>query len=431
MALNLNVTTNNTATTHGVRGNDISPTMQTYYDKKMLEEMKPKLLHLQFGQKRPIPRHGGKTIQFRKWTPFDAKTDALVEGEPGDGQKMVMTQLTAAVEQYGGYVAISDLLDLTALDPVVNDAVQQMADQGALSLDTIAREILTTSADATNVIYAAGSERSSIAATDVLTSTLLRKAVRALKKARAPMFNYGGKPYYIAIVGPDTTYDLQSDQMWQDVSKYQAKEKIFYGEIGTIFGVKIIETTESKIFSANPYILEEGTDIEATATLTTISTDAYLSATPSIQVVETATQLGAAGIAALKNKYVVIAGQRRKIVAAAAHTTPANGTILTLDAALTGFTNKAAALNSITLYPAGGGKTANDVAATLILGRDAYGTIDIASGGAVRTIIKPRGSAGTADPLDQISTVGWKANAFTVKILMPSWMVRIEHGFSA
>jgi hypothetical protein len=36
----------------------------------------------------------------------------------------------------------------------------------------------------------------------------------------------------------------------------------------------------------------------------------------------------------------VIAGQRRKIANAAAHSTPANGTILTLDAALTGVDDK-------------------------------------------------------------------------------------------
>jgi len=431
MALNTQLTTNNTATANGVRGNDISATMRTYYDKKMLEEMKPKLLHLQFGQKRPIPRNGGKTIQFRKWTPFEALVTALTEGAPGDGQKMVMTSTTATVAQYGGYVAISDLLDMTALDPVVNDAVEQMADQGALSLDTIAREVLVSSSDATNVLYATGAERAAVAASNVLTSVLLRKAVRTLKKARAPMFSDGGKPYYVAIVGPDTTYDLQNDTAWLDVSKYQDKEKIYSGEIGTIFGVKIIETTEAKVFTADTYIMAAGTNITATSTLTTIASAAYVSATPSIQVTATATELGSAGIAGLVGKYIVIKGQKRKITAAAAHSTPANGTILTLESALTGVANNAATIDALTIYPSGGGIAANDVAATLILGKDAYGTIDIASGGAVRTIIKPRGSAGTADPLDQISTVGWKADAFTVKILMPSWMLRIEHGYSA
>ena len=46
-------------------------------------------------------------------------------------------------------------------------------------------------------------------------------------------------------------------------------------------------------------------------------------------------------------------------------------------------------------------------------------------------IVKPAGSAGTADPLDQISTVGWKMDGFGVKMLQPEYAVRIECGFSA
>lgn len=43
-----------------------------------------------------------------------------------------------------------------------------------------------------------------------------------------------------------------------------------------------------------------------------------------------------------------------------------------------------------------------------IFGKDAYGRVELA-GGAMEMIIKQKGSAGTADPLDQRSTVGWKA----------------------
>ena len=57
--------------------------------------------------------------------------------------------------------------------------------------------------------------------------------------------------------------------------------------------------------------------------------------------------------------------------------------------------------------------------------------VDIENSSNVKSIIKPAGSAGSSDPLDQISTVGWKVEAFTAKILQQSWMVRIESGFSA
>lgn len=416
----------NLTTTEG-----LSPTIQTYYDRKMLLNMKPKLVHVQFGQKRPVPRHRGKTVNFRKWTPFGPTAASLSEGIVPDGQDLAMTEKTAAVREEGGYVTVSNILDLTAFDPVVNDAVEMMSDQGALTIDTRAREELTSGTDATNVIYATGTSRSAIAASNKLTAVLLRKAVRSLKKAKAKMFTNGsGRPHYVAIIGPDTEYDLQDDADWKDVAKYQDKEAIYTGEIGQLYGVRVVMTTEAKLFEPKT-ILDAGTNIEQTLTLKTIAADAYLSATPSIQVTATATDLGSAGIAALVNKKIVVAGMTRKITAAAADATPANGTVLTLDSALTGFDNKAAALNGLTIYGDGGGKDGNPVAATLVIAKDAYGVIDIEGSGAVSTTIKPRGSAGTADPLDQISTIGWHVTAFTTRILQPAWLVRIEHGISA
>lgn len=122
-----------------------------FYDKRLLENMKPLLIHNQFAQKRPVPAHGGKTIEFRKWTPFAALTTPLTEGVPPEGQTLNMTNMTATVAQYGGFVTISDLLDLTSIDSVKSDAVDMMAQQGALTLDTLAREELHK---APSVIYA-------------------------------------------------------------------------------------------------------------------------------------------------------------------------------------------------------------------------------------------------------------------------------------
>ena len=71
------------------------------------------------------------------------------------------------------------------------------------------------------------------------------------------------------------------------------------------------------------------------------------------------------------------------------------------------------------------GDSSSDVYATLILGKNAYGVVSLRGQKNIQTIIKPLGSAGTADPLNQRSSVGW--TAWTVaKILNNSWMVRIE-----
>lgn len=70
------------------------------------------------------------------------------------------------------------------------------------------------------------------------------------------------------------------------------------------------------------------------------------------------------------------------------------------------------------------GTAKNDVYASLLIADNAYG-ISPLSGQAMNTFVKALGSAGTADPLEQRSSVGWKATT-TTTILNQAWMVRIE-----
>ena len=64
------------------------------------------------------------------------------------------------------------------------------------------------------------------------------------------------------------------------------------------------------------------------------------------------------------------------------------------------------------------------VFSTLFLGEGAYGVTEV-TGGGLQTIIKQKGSAGTADPLDQRSSVGWKAIK-TAEVLIPEYIIRVE-----
>ena len=66
----------------------------------------------------------------------------------------------------------------------------------------------------------------------------------------------------------------------------------------------------------------------------------------------------------------------------------------------------------------------NGVFGSLFMGEGAYGVTEI-SGGGLQTIVKQKGSAGTADPLDQRSSVGWKAIK-TAELLVPNYLVRVE-----
>ena len=76
------------------------------------------------------------------------------------------------------------------------------------------------------------------------------------------------------------------------------------------------------------------------------------------------------------------------------------------------------------IYPGEAGAKGRDVYSTLILGANAYGTTEI-TGGGLEHFVKQLGSAGSADPLDQRSSTGWKATKVT-EILHPDYLIRVE-----
>lgn len=77
----------------------------------------------------------------------------------------------------------------------------------------------------------------------------------------------------------------------------------------------------------------------------------------------------------------------------------------------------------------GAGAAGIDVYASVFFGANAYGVINL-DGNSLKTFYKPLGSAGTADPIDQQQSMGWKATIVT-KILNDAFMLRLESAVSA
>lgn len=395
--------------------NTASPTTylnKTYYDRTMLEWAKAQLVYAQFGQKRPIPRNNGKQVEFRRWTLFppDKVTQKLTEGVTPSSQSLGQTKVEAEIAQYGAYVEISDLLDLTAYDPVINDSAELLGEQLGIVVDNVTRDAMI--ADASDQYAGGAANQNSVAATSYLTVDEIRKAVRTLKNNKARRFSGNGRSgHFVCIVDPYATYDLQSDSLWQDVSKYSNAEQIYSGEIGRLFGVVFVETTEGKIDAQSVLnAVNANTSSSATFVLKNDPTDAevaYLSTGGNkIMIGSTEYTLAASGSYTPATKTV-------KLSAAASLT--ANAIVYSLDCGAVDASTKA----GVTLHN------------SLIFGADAYGIIDVAGSGVLQTIIKPRGSAGTADPLDQRSTVGGKVMGYTAKVLNSLWIINIHHAAHA
>ena len=221
----------------------LSKEMKTYYSDYLIDNAIPKLVHDQFGQKHPIPKNGGKTIEFRKYSPLPKLTTPLQEGVTPNGQSLNMSTVEATVAQYGGYITLSDMLLLTAIDNNLVQATKLLGAQAGATLDTITREVLN---GGTNVIFAGGKDaREDLDETSLLTVDDIKKAVRKLKSQNAEQINGA----WVGIINPDIDYDLTNDPAWKDVKTYSDPSDIYEGEIGKIYGVRFVETTEAKIWA--------------------------------------------------------------------------------------------------------------------------------------------------------------------------------------
>ena len=231
------------ANTNLTTSSGLTDEMKTYYSDYLIDNAIPKLVHDQFGQKHPIPKNGGKTIEFRKYSPLPKLTEAISEGVTPDGQSLNMSLVVATVKQYGGYITLSDVLLLTAIDNNLVQATKLLGAQAGATLDTITREVLN---GGTNVIFSGGKEATSdLDASSVLTVDDIKKAVRLLKTQNAEQINGS----WVGIIHPDIAYDLTNDPAWKDVKTYSDPSDIYEGEIGKLYGVRFVETTEAKIWA--------------------------------------------------------------------------------------------------------------------------------------------------------------------------------------
>ena len=240
------------ANTNLTSSEGLSGEMKKYYSDYLIDNAQPKLVHDQFGQKHPIPKNGGKTIEFRKSSPLPKLTTPLQEGVTPDGQSLNMSTVEATVAQYGGYITLSDMLLLTAIDNNLVQATKLLGAQAGATLDTITREVIN---GGTNVIFSGGKEaRKDLDATSLLTVDDIKKAVRLLKSQNAEKINGD----WVGIINPDVAYDLTNDPAWKDVKTYSDPDDIYEGEIGKIFGVRFVETTEAKVWAKGKLGNEDG-----------------------------------------------------------------------------------------------------------------------------------------------------------------------------
>ena len=224
----------------------VSPRTNVYAERQMLKHAMPVRILDKFGQIRPMPKNKTQTIKFRRPKIFTAATTPLVEGVTPTATQFQYEDVEATIKQYGQVVEITDVIEDTHEDPVLNDATIQAGENIGRTLEALDWGILRAG---TNVFYTNGTSR-----TDVNTPVSLqkqRKVMRSLKAQKSykitrilsSSVNYGTSAIeasYIAVHHTDCEQDIRNMAGYIPVADYGNRSPVSEYELGTVEDTRYI-----------------------------------------------------------------------------------------------------------------------------------------------------------------------------------------------
>lgn len=244
---------------------DISPAVAAYSVVRMLTRAMP-YLHLEkFGQTYPLPTNSTQTAKFRRYFLSGATgaagtgsgsfyipvaTTPLIEGVTPTGSRLANQDYTVTLAQYGDYVTITDVVQDTHTDPVLQQTTDILGEQAAMTVETLRFNVLKAG---TNVFYAnAVAGRSTVASAIALadqrrvTTALNRQNAKKITQVVASSADYNTKSVeaaYMAVCHPDLETDIRTMTGFKPVADYGPHTTPFEGELGSVEQVRYLAST--------------------------------------------------------------------------------------------------------------------------------------------------------------------------------------------
>lgn len=349
-------------TNHGYK---IRP--ELFYDKQLLDTIRldeSQFVFYRLANVTPI-QNGAKKLQMRRWAPLQAHTEPLTEGVPPMSDKGSMESYEIDTFSYGRYMEFTDRVDFEVIDPVIAHYTKEYSIVAMETLDLLAREALTTVAQA-----AYANNKANFAALeigDVPSLNDLRIIALSLKKQMVKPRN-GNR--YMVIGTPDFFFDMIDDALVQKYMTINQTTKGFYDDMGPIppmFGLEFYETM---------HIDDSGEYTTATDTYLRVVDDS--GATPVYQNLDATTYRVAAADNYVRDSRT---GQ------------------------------KASYIPNLTVWNIPSGYRELKVHRIFVLGADCLTRTEIAGHGNAKMYVKPLGSAGVLDPIDQRQSIGFKIDS--------------------
>jgi N4-gp56 family major capsid protein len=257
----------------------VSPRTNVYAERQMLRYAAPVRILDGFGLAKVMPKNKTQTMKFRRAKIFTAATTPLVEGVTPTSTQFAYEDVTVGLKQYGQVVEITDVIEDTHEDPVLNDASEQAGENIGRTMEALDWGVLQAG---TNVFYANGTARNQVNTPVSLAKQ--RAVVRGLKNQKAMKItkvldgnvNFQTRPIeaaFIAVHHTDVEQDVRSLAGFTPVSEYGSRNPINEYEIGSVEDVRYIASPDlTPIADAGAALGGSGVNMVST---TGVSADIY------------------------------------------------------------------------------------------------------------------------------------------------------------
>ncbi len=231
--------------------------IQTIWSKEILFQAMPILRYEQFAVKKTeLGVAPGLTINFMRYINMTPPTAPLTEGVRMTTKSLTAEQIVITVAEHGDALAVSELLLNASFDDVMASASRLLGRNMAQYLDNQSRDTLggatsqifgydRTALSGVNDWYAYGTVGTHTTVTNAnqnyfLTTHTVKDAVETLASRNVPRLG----ETYVAFVHPHQSRRLRDVPEFIEVTKYAAPGNFMLGEIGRLYDVVFIETTQ-------------------------------------------------------------------------------------------------------------------------------------------------------------------------------------------
>ena len=228
-----------------------------YFSNKLLEHQINTLQLYEPAYKASIPKgQGSKTIRMFRAPPADVtQVITLTEGQPPSNApyKLIFEFITRTLQQYGGYAQVSDIVDETEFLNTGEALMEKFGEEAALWCDQLIREacINGTTEEPTKFVRRYAGTATTFATLNALTAQQGRMSSDELIDVCTELRINKAKEFddncFVAVLSPEQERDLVEEQgsAWTYASAFQKPDQIWKGEIGRLFGIKVLRTTNS------------------------------------------------------------------------------------------------------------------------------------------------------------------------------------------